>query len=50
MSDWIDVDVAGINPEVRQIINGVDVKVAFSPYDVPRRYRGYKEATSDFYD
>lgn len=49
MTEWIDVDVTKINQNVSKNIHGVDVKVAFSPYDVPRRYRGYREPNGNFF-
>lgn len=49
MSEWVEVDVNKINQEVRKDISGVEVKVSFSPYDVPRRYRSYRDANGKFF-
>ena len=47
MSDWIDVDVNAMNQEVRKDIQGVKVKISFSPYDVPRQYRSYRDTETN---
>jgi hypothetical protein len=49
MNEWVTVDANEINKEVKKDLFGVEVKVSFSPYDVPRRYRGYREPDSDFF-
>jgi len=49
MSEWAQVDTGEINKEVQKDIRGVTVKVSFSPYDVPRQFRGYREADSPFF-
>jgi hypothetical protein len=49
MSDWITIDPDEINKEITKVIQGVSVKVSFSPYDVPRRFRGYKDPDSEFF-
>lgn len=49
MSEWITVDVNDVNKEVTKNLNGVEVRMRFSPYDVPRRFRGYRETNSNFY-
>jgi hypothetical protein len=49
MSEWVEVDVNQMNQEVRKDISGVKVKVSFSPYDVPRRYRSYRDPDSKFF-
>jgi hypothetical protein len=49
MNGWITVDVNDINKEVAKTLNGVEVKMTFSPYDVPRRFRGYHEPNTNFF-
>jgi hypothetical protein len=49
MTEWIKVDTNEINKEVPKDIHGVSVKVTFSPYDVPRQWRGYREPNSKFF-
>ena len=49
MDGWITVDVNDINKEVAKNLNGVEVKMTFSPYDVPRRFRGYREPNTNFF-
>src|SRR5215472_12911944 len=49
MTEWIDVDVNRINREVPKDVLGVGVKLSFSPYDVPRQYRSYRDSNSKFF-
>lgn len=42
MTEWITVDVNDVNKEAVKTLNGVNVRMMFSPYDVPRLFRGYK--------
>jgi hypothetical protein len=49
MSEWITVDVNDVNKEVAKNFNGVEVRMRFSPYDVPRRFRGYREPNTHYY-
>jgi hypothetical protein len=49
MGEWVQVDVNEINKEVKKDLQGVEVRVSFSPYDVPRRYRSYRDPNSDFF-
>ena len=49
MTEWVKVDTSEINKEVPKDIHGVSVKVSFSPYDVPREWRGEREPNSEFF-
>lgn len=49
MNEWVEVDVNKINKEVQKDILGVGVKISFSPYDVPRRYRSYRDTNGKFF-
>lgn len=49
MADWVEVDERELNRETPKVIRGVTVRVSFSPYDVPRRFRGYREPNSNFF-
>jgi hypothetical protein len=50
MNEWVKVDTSEINKEVSKDIQGVHVKVSFSPYDVPREWRGQRDdMDSDFF-
>jgi hypothetical protein len=50
MNEWIAVDTAEINKEVAEDIQGVTVKVSYSPYDVPFKWRGgHEEGNPHFF-
>ena len=49
MSDWVPLDAAQLSPAKRQRIQGVDITVVMSPYDVPEAVRGqYDEGIHRF--
>lgn len=49
MNEWITVDPNEINKQVTKQLHGVSVKVSFSPYDVPRSVRGFREKESPLF-
>ena len=49
MMEWIAVEDRQINREVQKDIRGINVTVAFSPYDVPRRFRGYRDPITNLF-
>jgi hypothetical protein len=48
MNEWVKVDTSEINKEVPKDVQGVSVRVSFSPYDVPRQWRWCRDTDSDF--
>jgi hypothetical protein len=49
MTEWSQVDTRAINQEIEKEIQGVRVKVSFSPYDVPIQFRGFREPNGSFF-
>jgi len=49
MNEWIQIDANELNKAVKKDLFGVEVKVSFSPYDVPRKYRGYRDPKTGFF-
>ena len=49
MSAWLPVNTEEVNKEKDAKINGVNVRVCASPYDVPMKVRGYKDQKSDYF-
>lgn len=49
MNEWLKVDESAINGEVQTRLRDVNVKVSFSPYDVPRRLRGFWDTHSNLF-
>lgn len=41
MSDWIDLDLSAFQKDERTQVDGVEIIVGLSPYDVPEKVRGY---------
>lgn len=47
MKDWLEVDTARFRQDrTEEIRQGVQVKMAVSPYDVPQGVRGYTDKTT----
>lgn len=49
MSDWLRIDPAKFNKPRHERIQGADVEVLSSPYDVPSAVRGGVDLTSNTY-
>jgi hypothetical protein len=49
MANWVEVDWNRLNQPRRETINGVEVTVYFSPYDMPEAVKGeYNDAKDRF--
>jgi hypothetical protein len=40
MAEWIELDPEQLNQNERTCVNGIEINVGLSPYDIPERVRG----------
>jgi len=45
-SEWIEVDPSAVNPPKTEELDGVEVTVLMSPYDIPKALRGRYDKSS----